>query len=122
MNLKLKQIRELRNMSQQDMADRLGIKKSRYGTWERGERMLSLAQAYDCAVILGCSIDAIAGYSPPVPYSDPEQAALNGYYESMNRSGRSALTESARLMSGSPDTRIEKDSPESVPVQTAMGA
>lgn len=119
MDLQLKKLRTLKGLSQDEMAEKLGVKTSRYGTWERGERMLSLKQAYDCAVILGCSIDAIAGYTPPVSYSDPAQEALNGYWESMNRKGRSALLNSAELMSGSPDTRIEKDRLRTVPVQAA---
>lgn len=124
MELQLQQIRKRAGLSQQQMADALGIKKRTYGSWERQEVSLSLEQAYDCAVILGCSIDAIAGYDPPVSYSDPGQAALNAYFESMNSAGRGALVESARLMSGSPDTRIEKDRPERlrVPPQVERSA
>ncbi len=124
MNLQLKKLRTLKGLSQDEMAEKLGVKTSRYGTWERGERMLSLKQAYDCAVILGCSIDAIAGYSPPVSYADPAQEALNGYWESMNDKGRSALLGTAELMSGSPDTRIEKDRAASpgIPAQVERSA
>ncbi len=124
MNLQLKKLRTLKGLSQDEMAEKLGVKTSRYGTWERGERMLSLKQAYDCAVILGCSIDAIAGYDPPVSYADPDQAALNGYWESMNAKGRAALLNSAELMSGSPDTRIEKDraEPHGVPAPVERSA
>ncbi len=107
-------------LSQQDMADALGIKKRTYGSWEREEVSLTLKQAYDCAVILNCSIDAIAGYAPPVSYADPAQEALNRYYECMNSQGRDALVQSAKLMSGSPDTRVEKNRPEHVRVSAAL--
>lgn len=86
--------------------------------------MINLEQAYNCARLFGCSIDAIAGYDPPVSYADPDQAALNGYWESMNAKGRAALLNSAELMSGSPDTRIEKDraEPHGVPAPVERSA
>jgi len=122
--LQLQQMRKKAGFSQQQMADALGIKKRTYGSWERQEVSLSLEQAYDCAVVLGCSIDAIAGYSPPVSYADPAQEALNGYWESMNDKGRSALLGTAELMSGSPDTRIKKDraAPHGVPTNVERSA
>lgn len=109
MNIQLKKLRTSRGLSQDEMAEKLGIKTSRYGTWERVERMLSLKQAYDCAVILGCSIDAIAGYDPPVSYSDPAQAALNGYWESMNDDGRERLLGIAELAADSGKVRVQKN-------------
>lgn len=114
MKLQLKELRKKAGLNQQQMADRLGIPKRTYGSWERQEVDINLKQAFDCAVILECSIDEIAGYTPPVEYSDPDQQALNHYYESMNHDGQSALLNTAKLMSGSPETRIEKDSPECV--------
>lgn len=117
MEVQLERLRKLAGINQTQMAEKLGIKVATYRSWEKGKRMLSLKQAYDCAVILGCSIDAIAGYEPPVAYSDPGQEKLNEYWESMNTKGRSALLNSAELMSGSPDTRIEKDGAGTVRVQ-----
>lgn len=103
------------------MADALGIKKRTYGSWERQEVTLNLDQAAQCAVILNCTIDAIAGLEQPATFSDPGQAALNGYYHSMNDEGRAALVNTAKLMSGSPDTRIEKDRPAPHGVPAEMG-
>lgn len=117
MEVQLEKLRKLAGINQTQMAEKLGIKVATYRSWEKGKRMLSLKQAYDCAVILGCSIDAIAGYEPPVAYSDPGQEMLNEYWESMNTKGRSALLNSAELMSGSPDTRIEKDGAGTLRVQ-----
>lgn len=63
------------------------------------------------------------GVPPTAPeYSDVRQTALNGYYESMNEGGKDTLVASARLMAGSPDVRVEKNSGEDIPLQTAMGA
>jgi len=40
----------------------------------------------------------------------------------MNEGGKDTLVASARLMAGSPDVRVEKNSGEDIPLQTAMGA
>ena len=61
MEIHLQEIRKRRKLSQGDVADALGVKVRTYGSWERGEAMLSLKQAYDCAIVLGCTIDEIAG-------------------------------------------------------------
>ena len=76
--------------------------------------MFSIEQGWEFAEVLGIDIDALVGHEVPQSFADPAQAALNGYWESMNEKGRSALLNSAELMSGSPDTRIEKDRPTSV--------
>lgn len=120
MELQLQRLRKLAGLSQQDMADALGIKKRTYGSWERQEVALSLEQAYRCALLLNCSTDDIAGLERPVSYTDPEQRALNGYYESMNNGGRSALVETARLMSDGDSVRIEKDRPQLDAVPSQM--
>lgn len=119
MELQLQRLRKLAGLSQQDMADALGIKKRTYGSWERQEVALSLEQACRCAILLNCTTDEIAGLEHSISYIDPAQKALNGYYESMNSSGRNALVETARLMSDGDSVRIEKDSPgiDAVPPQ-----
>ncbi len=90
MNNNLKSIRKSRKLSQQDMADKLGVKVSRYGSWERNERMPSLEQAFACAVILDCSIDALVGHDVPATFTDPREAELHRVwcgldYERQNR-------------------------------------
>lgn len=109
--------------SARSFAEHMGINPNTYTDYEQGRGSFSFEQAWEFADALDCTLDELGGREAPKrEYSNPEQADLNGYYESMNSAGRSALVESARLMSGSPDTRIEKDSAERVPIQTAMGA
>ena len=113
MNLQLQKLRKLAGFKTQiAAAEALGVPERRYASWERGEAMINLEQAYNCALLFGCSIDAIAGLENPVSYIDPKQKALNGYYESMNTGGRNALVETARLMSDGDSVRIEKDRPQ----------
>lgn len=104
-------------------ADHIGMNVGTYTNYEQGTRTINLEVAWELADKLDCTLDELAGREPPpVTYTDHNQAALNGYYESMNEDGRSALVESARLMSGSPDVRIEKDGAEDVRLPPAMGA
>lgn len=104
-------------------AEHIGMNPGSYTNYEQGIRMMNLEVAWKLADEFGCTLDELAGReAPAITFTDPSQAALNGYYESMNENGKSALVESARLMSGSPDTRIEKDGAEHVDIQAALGA
>lgn len=99
MEIHLRELRNKAGISQEEMAERLGVKTSRYGTWERGDRMLSLEQAYNCALVLGCTIDEIAGYEhagPAVRFADPYQAELHECYEASTPDGRSVILGTAR--------------------------
>lgn len=110
MNLQLQRLRKLAGFkTQKEAADALGVPERRYASWEREEAMINLEQAYNCARLFGCSIDAIAGYDPPVSYSDPAQAALNGYWESMNDDGRERLLGIAELAADSGKVRVQKN-------------
>lgn len=83
--------------------------------------MMSLEQAYNVTEILGCTLDELVGRESARSFADPDQAALNGYYESMNSHGRSMLVETARLMSDGDSVRIEKAGAEPVRVQEKVG-
>ena len=123
MNFRLKEMRKLKGYKQKELADILGIDWRTYGSWERGERGLTLENAYNCAIALGCTIDEIAGMPEhPASFTEPRKNALVGYYDSMNDKGRDLLVQSAKHMSADPEVRIVKDSPEHVDGQAAMGA
>ena len=122
MNLQLKRLRNLKGLSQEDIAERLGIKKSRYGTWERGERMMSLEQAYKVTEILGCTLDELVGREPTRSFSDPGQSALNACYENMNEDGKGTLVSVARSLERDTANRIEKDGEELSEYQAKLGA
>ena len=99
-NLELKKIRIRAGLSQKELADMIGVKVSTYGTWERGERMMSLEQAYRVTELLGCTIDELVGRpKPSTEYSDPAQQALNEYYESSSDKARGTIVDVARSVS-----------------------
>ncbi len=106
MYLQLKKLRCAAGLSQDEMARRLEIKTSRYGTWERGERTISLPQAIACAEILGCSLDELGGRSTPaITYTDERQALLNDCYELLNEKSKSHMVEFVASYTADPNRR-----------------
>lgn len=121
--LRLRDIRRRKGLTQAELAAMVDVSERVLGAWEREETAITLEDAARCAVSLGCTPNDLCGWDSDgvaPSFSDGGQAALNGYYESMNDQGREALVQTARLMSGSPDTRIQKDRPEHVRVQEAV--
>lgn len=48
----LKKRREILNLSQKDVADKLGIERSTYAHWEKGDRIISTEYTYMLTKIL----------------------------------------------------------------------
>lgn len=55
MELVLKQVRERSGMTQQQVANAIGIKVATYRTWEQGSVKLTLENAYIISDVLGCT-------------------------------------------------------------------
>lgn len=122
MNNRIAEVRKSRGVKQTELARALGIRTTRLGTWERGEREPTFLDACRIADVLHCTLDELAGRpEPAIRYKDPDQLALNGYWESMNKRGRDAVLEAVRLISSSADVRVEKDG-QNLRVSPAMGA
>lgn len=109
MDLQLKRIRKMRGFNQDEIAQKLGVKTSRYGTWERGERNMSFPQACAIADILDCTLDEIAGRKPAREYTDPRQEQLNGCYESLNEESKTDVANMVKSIAADPARRIEKE-------------
>ena len=62
------------------------------------------------------------GTPPDEPtFADPQQTALNGYYECMNETGRKLAVDSVKAMSAAPELRMVKEG-EDAGHRAAMGA
>lgn len=97
MDLQLKAVRKKRGLTQRTMAERLNVDWRTYGAWERGTHPINLARACECAEILECSIDEIAGRADKrEDYSDPCQEELNRCWDAMGEQRRAALLITAR--------------------------
>ena len=90
MNLQLKWLREESGYAHQsEFADKIGVERRTYASWERGDRMMSLAQACMVADALGCSVDSLAGR-----HSDSltaKERDLMARYRCMPKLGKEAL-------------------------------
>lgn len=112
MDLQLKKLRTIKGLSQEDMAEQLGIKKSRYGTWERGERTMSFPQAVACAEVLDCTTDALAGREVSTGrYTDKRQTDLNKNYEALTDEGKDAALGAVRGIRASESARANEEGP-----------
>lgn len=60
--LMLKSIRQSRNISQELMAELMGMKLSTYRSWEQGVSRISLENAWHICEILGCSPNDLSGW------------------------------------------------------------
>lgn len=113
MEIRLQEMRKRAGLKQSEMADKLSVKVRTYGSWERGEAMMSLEQAYNCAVLLDCSIDEIAGM--PVrdvsEFGDPREAELHRCYRSCDRDRQDRLLDTARDFAGMSRDVPERDLP-----------
>ena len=96
----IKLMRERAGLSQQQVADILGIKKARYGDWERETTMINLREAVRLADLFHCTLDELAGreWHPSIPYADSRQAELNRCWESLDRERQDRLIGTAHDM------------------------
>lgn len=73
---RLQDLREDRDLKQEDIAKVLGITRQQYQLYESGKREIRFFQIIELARFYNVSIDYIAGLTnDPVPYSRPSQNA-----------------------------------------------
>lgn len=91
----IKKMRERKGMTQQEVADALGIKKPRYGDWERETREINLRDAIRLAELFGCSLDELAGRPWPTQGLSPEERALVDAYRASDERGQGNIMDTA---------------------------
>ena len=83
MDLQLMQLRKKAGYkNRDDFAKKIGVNKHTYRSWECGAAMMSLEQAYNITEVLGCTLDELAGRTPPPkPLAhSPAETELISYY------------------------------------------
>lgn len=97
MDLQIKAIRTRRKMRQEDVADALGMPVRRYGSYERGERKLSLRDAALIADVLDCTLDELAGRQwPRAAGGDPAEQQLVDDYRASTPQWRRNISMTAK--------------------------
>ena len=115
---KIKQIRVARNLTQQEIADSMGVKRNTVSQWESGTRNVSADQLIQYAKIVGVTLDYFSDNSPErtlfqtmaqldqlfmdasVPEADKDKAyqdIMKVYLKSKELSGISAATEEVEM-------------------------
>ena len=104
MKLQLKALRKQKHMTQQALADQLGIDIGTVGNWERGRTMMSIEQLCNCCEALGCTPNEMTGWyiEPPddAPAAsgrvDPYEGELVECYRAATDEGRANILGNAR--------------------------
>ena len=95
MNLQMKSIRIKQGLKQEEAATLCGIPTRRWGSYERGERGLSLEDACQIADVLECSLDELAGRIWLGKDSTDDERLLVSCYRGATQRERSTLLEVA---------------------------
>ena len=102
MVLKLKALRKAAHVSQEELAEIIGISARSIGAWERGQTTMNAEQLWNCAVALGTTPNDLLGWydehpeDRPAPPGDPMAADLVDAYGRCTPERRAALVQSAR--------------------------
>ena len=112
--LRLREIRKAKQLTQDDLASKIGTTKRIVGSWEREEAAMSLSDAVDCAKALGCTPNDLCGWDEGGDVSAPEAACrpddplkrqVVDAYDSMTQAGRESLAGVAKGLSALPENR-----------------
>ena len=76
---KIKKIRELRNFTQQHMAQELGVTQSAYSKMEVGESDITYKKLEHISSILGISVEEIASFNEQMVFNVMHNQTGNGF-------------------------------------------
>lgn len=113
--LQLKRIRKEAKRTQKDIAKELGIKLTRYQSWEQGRAMMSLEQAYKITEILDCTLEELVGRKRSNNIADTYERELIENYRASTPERQDRLIDTARdfaAMSKDGTKRDELSSPQ----------
>ena len=107
MELRLMELRKRAGYRNRDeFAQVIGVNKHTYRSWETGAAMMSLSQAYDVALALGCTLNDLVGMdSNARQYADPRQAELNRCWESLDSERQDRILADAHDMEAAKSLR-----------------
>jgi len=98
MGFRLREMRERRGLTTQQMVQRLGVKEDRYRKWEQGVNGVPLEHALACCEVLRCSLDELAGRV--IPALAPDEQCLLDLYRSTDDRGRLVIMSVAESQQG----------------------
>ena len=118
MHIQLMKLRKRAGYSNRDtFAEKIGVNKYTYRSWESGSVVMNAEQVCLCADALDCTPNDIVGWYEDHPedllrtrdYTDPRQEQLNGCYESLNEDSKTDVANMVKSIAADPARRIEKE-------------
>ena len=93
METNIRALRKARNLTQEQLAAKIGATKGMVGHWERGFTSISLEHACAIADVLECTLDELAGRSfpPDGGRHDRRQESMNRDYSGLSEDDKSAV-------------------------------
>lgn len=107
-------------------AEKVKMNVYTYTNYEQGKASFTLAQAWEFADVLKCSLDELAGRTwPPdgsIAYSDPRQAELNRCWNATDVARQATVLQVARDAAGASGSGRESDSSQEASPPGVMSA
>ena len=92
MKLMLRKLRKTHDMTQSELAERIGTTLRVVSSWEREETVMPLIDAARIADVFECTLDELAGREwPPAGYTSDETKLVDAYRECTPREQHSLL-------------------------------
>lgn len=97
---KIKKLRELKNYSQEFMADKLGISQAQFSKIERDESDMNVSRLSEIADILGMRIEDVLTFDERYVFNayDHGQAAMNIYNQQINEQMQKLYEDKIKLL------------------------
>lgn len=99
MKLYLKEVRKNADVTQQQLADALGVSLATVGNWERGVTYPDAEQVWRCAEALGCTPNDIFGWTPRDAPRDSQRDELDRIWPRLGDGARGTVLDVARIAS-----------------------
>lgn len=84
MELRIRELRKAKGLSQTELATMLGVSLRTVGSWERGENSPDAEQVFNCARALDCTPNDILGWTKPT-LTDSEQKVKDALQGLINK-------------------------------------
>jgi transcriptional regulator with XRE-family HTH domain len=97
---KIKKIRELRNFSQEYMADKLGISQSQFSKIEKDESEVSISRLQEISDVFNMKIEDILSFDERFIFNsfNNEQSAVNIYNQQITEQMQKLYEDKIKLM------------------------
>ena len=110
-NLRLKAARAGMDLSQQDLADAVGVSRQTISAIEKGVNKPTIETAALISDALGCTVSDLIGQTAPMPNESPDLSHLIMIFDQLDESGKKFLIQQAELILQQSAFRKDRSAP-----------